>query len=307
MYWHVTVPDYQSLMAPVLRALADGQEQPNSQLRETLAGQLDLNDEDLRAIIPSGSPLFASRVHWAVTYLYHAGLLSRPRRGVVQITQRGREVLVKHPDRVDLTVLSQFEEFVEFRSPSRGASGPDDGVPGSAEATPRETVSAAVEEANAAVAAEVLDRVRGREPAFLEHLVLEVLTAMGYGGVAGAAEHLGRVGDEGLDGVIRQDALGLDRIYVQAKRYRAEQSVGRPEIQAFVGALQGTQADRGIFITTSRFTADAATYAERVPARVVLIDGRMLAELMVKHNIGVQDQETYVIKRIDEDFFEDAE
>jgi restriction system protein len=207
---------------------------------------------------------------------------------------------------VDLTVLSQFEEFVEFRSPSRSAGGPETGVPGIAEATPRETVSAAVEEANAAVAAEVLDRVRGREPAFLEHLVLDVLTAMGYGGVAGAAEHLGRVGDEGLDGVIRQDALGLDRIYVQAKRYRAEQSVGRPEIQAFVGALQGTQADRGIFITTSRFTADAATYAERVPARVVLVDGRMLAELMVKHNIGVQDQETYVIKRIDEDFFEDA-
>jgi restriction system protein len=307
MCWHVAVPDYQSLMAPVLHALADGQEQPNSRLRETLAGQLDLTDEDLRATIPSGSPLFASRVHWAVTYLYHAGLLSRPRRGVVQITQRGREVLAKHPDRVDLTVLNQFEEFVEFRSPSRDAIGPESGVPGTVEATPRETVSVAIEEANAAVAAEVLDRVRGREPAFLEHLVLDVLTAMGYGGVAGAAEHLGRVGDEGLDGVIRQDALGLDRIYVQAKRYRAEQSVGRPEIQAFVGALQGTQADRGIFITTSRFTADAATYAERVPARVVLIDGRMLAELMVKHNIGVQDQETYVIKRIDEDFFEDAE
>lgn len=303
----MTIPDYQSLMAPVLGALADGQEQPNSHLRETLAGQLHLTEEDLKATIPSGSPLFASRVHWAVTYLYHAGLLSRPRRGVVQITQRGREVLAKHPDRIDLSVLSEFEEFVEFRRPAQRAPGPEAGVPSAAEATPRETVSAAVEEANAAVAAEVLNRVRGREPAFLEHLVLDVLTAMGYGGAAGAAEHLGRSGDEGLDGVIRQDALGLDRIYVQAKRYGSEQSVGRPEIQAFVGALQGTQAGRGIFITTSRFTADAATYAQRVPARVVLIDGRMLAQLMVKHNIGVQDQETYVIKRIDEDFFEDVE
>ena len=171
---------------------------------------------------------------------------------------------------------------------------------------PRETVSAAVEEANAAVAAEVLDRVRGQEPAFLEHLVLDVLTAMGYGGPAGAAEHLERSGDQGLDGVIRQDALGLDRIYFQVKLYGAEQSVGWPEIQAFVEALQGTQAGRGIFITTSRFTADAISYVERVPARVVLIDGPMLADLMVRHNIGVRDQETYVIKRIDEDFFEDT-
>jgi restriction system protein len=247
-----------------------------------------------------------SRLHWAITYLYHAGLVARPRRGVVQITQRGREVLTKHPDRVDVSVLGQFPEFIEFRTPSRRGGPPEANGPDITETPPRETVSAAVEEANAAVAAEVLDRVRGQEPAFLEHLVLDVLTAMGYGGAAGAAEHLGRSGDQGLDGVIRQDALGLDRIYVQAKRYGAEQSVGRPEIQAFVGALQGTQAGRGIFITTSRFTADAISYVERVPARVVLIDGRMLADLMVKHNIGVQDQETYVIKRIDEDFFEDT-
>jgi restriction system protein len=304
MTFGVTIPDYQSLMAPVLHVLADGQEHSTAQLRDTLAGQLHLTGEDLRATIPSGGLLFANRVHWAVTYLYHAGLAARPRRGVVQITQRGRDVLAKHPDRIDLSVLSQFQEFVEFRSPSERARRKA-GVAGITETTPRETVSAAVEEANAAVAAEVLDRVRGREPAFLEHLVLDVLTAMGYGGAAGSAEHLGRAGDEGLDGVIRQDALGLDRIYVQAKRYGADQSVGRPEIQAFVGALQGTQAGRGIFITTSRFTADAAAYAQRVAARVVLIDGRRLAELMVKHNVGVQDQETYVIKRIDEDFFED--
>jgi restriction system protein len=293
-------------MAPALHALTDSQEHSIPHLREAIAGQLRLTEEDLRATIPSGSPLFASRLHWAITYLYHAGLVARPRRGVVQITQRGREVLTKHPDRVDVSVLGQFSEFIEFRTPSRRGGPPEANGPDITETPPRETVSAAVEEANAAVAAEVLDRVRGQEPAFLEHLVLDVLTAMGYGGAAGAAEHLGRSGDQGLDGVIRQDALGLDRIYVQAKRYGAEQSVGRPEIQAFVGALQGTQAGRGIFITTSRFTADAISYVERVPARVVLIDGRMLADLMVKHNIGVQDQETYVIKRIDEDFFEDT-
>jgi restriction system protein len=302
----VAVPDYQSLMAPALHALAGGQERSLAQLREAIAGQFRLTEEDLKATIPSGSPLFASRLHWAITYLYHAGLVTRPRRGIVQITQRGQEVLARHPDRVDVNVLSQFDEFIEFRTPSRRAGQPEAARQNLTGATPRETVSAAVEEANAAVAVEVLGRVRDREPAFLEHLVLDVLTAMGYGGAAGAAEHLGRSGDQGLDGVIRQDALGLDRIYVQAKRYGAEQSVGRPEIQAFVGALQGTQAGRGIFITTSRFTADATSYVERVPARVVLIDGRMLADLMVKHNIGVQDQETYVIKRIDEDFFEDT-
>jgi len=249
--------------------------------------------------------LFANRLHWAVTYMHQAGLVSRPKRGVVRITDRGRKVAAAHPERVDVGVLSEFSEFIEFKSRShaRRQTGQPELVKN--EATPREAVSTAVDEANAAVAAEVLDRVRQREPAFLERLVLAVLTAMGYGGAAGAAEHLGKSGDEGLDGVIRQDPLGLDRIYVQAKRYGANSAVGRPEIQEFVGALHGAQADRGIFITTSRFTAEAITYADRVAARVVLIDGAALSALMVRHNIGVQDQQTYVIKRVDEDYFEE--
>jgi restriction system protein len=196
---------------------------------------------------------------------------------------------------------------VEFKSRTRAASTDalqlnetHDAVP------PTESIANAVKLANTALADELLDRVRDRDPAFLEHLVLRILTAIGYGGVNGAAEHLGRSGDEGLDGVIRQDALGLDRIYVQAKRYAENRAVGRPEIQEFVGALHGAQADRGIFITTSRFTPDAHTYAERVQARVILISGIELAQLMVRHNIGVQVRDTYVIKRIDEDFFEDA-
>jgi restriction system protein len=245
-------------------------------------------------------------MHWGVTYLYQAGLLSRPKRGVVCVTDRGRNVAAAHPDRVDIRMLSEFPEFIEFTSRSRrpghtAGSELDSDV----EATPREAVSAAVDEANAAVAAEVLDRVRQHEPAFLERLVLSVLTAMGYGGAAGEAEHLGKSGDEGLDGVIRQDPLGLDRIYVQAKRYGAARAVGRPEIQEFVGALHGAQADRGIFITTSRFTPEAVTYADRVAARIILIDGQALSALMVQHNVGVQDQHTYVIKRIDEDFFDE--
>lgn len=251
--------------------------------------------------------MLASRLHWAVTYLVQAGLASRPKRGVVRITDRGQKVAVDHPDRVDNRVLAEFPEFIEFTSRSRmpKQSGEPD-LDAEDVAPPREAVSAAVEEANAAVAAEVLDRVRQRDPAFLEGLVLSLLTAMGYGGVAGAAEHLGKVGDEGLDGVIRQDALGLDRIYVQAKRYGAARAVGRPEIQEFVGALHGAQADRGVFITTSRFTPDASTYADRVAARVILIDGQTLSRLMVSHNIGVQDQQTFVIKRVEEDFFEET-
>jgi restriction system protein len=300
------VPDYQSLMAPVLGALADGGDHSLGELRAVLSERLGLTEEDLQAKIASGTPLFANRLHWAVTYMYQAGLLSRPKRGVVRITGRGRKVAAAHPDRVDVGVLSEFPEFIEFKSRSHAPRQTGQPDLAKTEATPREAVSTAVDEANAAVAAEVLDRVRQREPAFLEQLVLAVLTAMGYGGAAGAAEHLGRSGDEGLDGVIRQDPLGLDRIYVQAKRYGASRAVGRPEIQEFVGALHGAQADRGIFITTSRFTPEATTYADRVAARVVLIDGAALSALMVRHNIGVQDQQAYVIKRVDEDFFDES-
>lgn len=300
------VPDYQSLMAPALAVLADGDDRSLAQLRVILADRLSLTEEDLQATIPSGTPLFANRLHWAITYMYQAGLLSRPKRGVVRITGRGRKVAATHAERVDVGVLSGFPEFIEFKSRSHEPRQTDQSELGENKATPREAVSTAVDEANAAVAAEVLDRVRQREPAFLERLVLAVLTAMGYGGAAGAAEHLGKVGDEGLDGVIRQDPLGLDRIYVQAKRYTATRAVGRPEIQEFVGALHGAQADRGIFITTSRFTQEATTYADRVAARVVLIDGADLSALMVRHNIGVQDQQAYVIKRVDEDFFDES-
>jgi restriction system protein len=242
-----------------------------------------------------------------------AGLVERPRRAVNQITERGLDVLRDHPVRVDNHILEQFEEFRDFRARSARASGTSEPPSGTsrvaaadaAEQTPAETIAGAVEEINGAVAADVLKRIRGQSPAFLETLVLKVLTAMGYAGAAGSADHLGRSGDEGLDGVIKQDKLGLDRIYVQAKRYGREH-LGRPDIQGFVGALHGAQADRGVFITTSRFSPDAYNYAEKVNARVILIDGLMLARLMVEHNIGAQDDETFVLKKIDEDFFEES-
>lgn len=307
----MAIPNYQAFMAPVLHVLGDGQPRPLKEVRELVAVRQGISDEDRSAHIKSGVSLFESRVNWAVTYLAQAGLLTRPRRAIQQITDRGRQVLQEYPDRVDNNILEQFPEFQDFKSRARATSQPSE-TQATADPSPnvtqppRETITAAVEENNAAVAADVLSRVQEQDPAFLENLVLKVLTAMGYSGAAGSAERLGRTGDEGLDGVIKQDRLGLDRIYVQAKRYASDRTVGRPDIQGFVGALHGAQADRGVFITTSKFSADAYSYAEKVNARVVLIDGVMLANLMVEHNIGAEDAESFVLKRLDEDFFEEG-
>lgn len=311
----MAVPDYQSLMSPLLGALADGEAHRIRDLRSHLAEELSLSEEDLNESIPSGSNTFASRLHWAATYMAQAGLLTRPQRGFAQITPRGKEALAAQGSDINNAYLAEFQEFREFQARARGsarkathkvqpqspaASAHDDS------ATPSEAMEAVVSEANASLAGDLLERVRANDPVFLERLVLLVLTRMGYGDRSiGAAEHLGRSGDEGIDGVIRQDALGLERIYVQAKRYAADRPISRPDIQAFVGALQGQQADRGVFITTSRFTADAQDYAERVNARIILIDGDYLAQLMIRHNVGVQDEQTFTLKRMDEDFFSD--
>lgn len=294
-------------MIPVLHALSDGQVRHWREVREPVAADLRLTDEDHEDVLPSGQSRFDNRIQWAITHVAQAGLITRPRRGHVQITARGKDMLAEHPDRIDIRILNQFEEYRDFRNRSRSANHDDatngvdsDGSSG----TPLEAIAEAVRESNEALASEVLQRVMTREPAFLERLVLTLLTSMGYGGRAGAAEHWGRAGDGGIDGVVRQDVLGLDRVYVQAKRYGLDHPVGRPDIQAFVGALHGQQADRGVFITTSRFSADAQAYVDRIPNRIVLIDGRRLAELMILHNVGVQDESTFVIKRVDEDFFE---
>ena len=301
------VPDYESLMHPVLSVLSDGESRTIASLREEVADNLGLTDEDRAERIPSGSRLYDNRMHWSVTYLVQAECLVRPRRGVVAITDRGRHLLRQHPDRIDGSHLEQFPEFMEFKNRTgrkRKRKKAPATSPSPAPTTPKERLSEAVEESNSAVADEVIRRIREREPTFLEDVVLDLLTAMGYGGREGAAEHLGRSGDEGLDGVIRQDALGLDRVYVQAKRYAAERAIGRPEIQAFVGALHGAQADRGVFIATSRFTNEARDYADRVNARLVLIGAEELGDLMVRHSVGVQVEETFALKEVDEDYFE---
>ena len=303
----MAVPEFQAFMVPVLRALSDGQMRYWREVREPVESELGLTDEDHEDTLPSGQSRFDNRVQWSITHLFQAGLLARPKRGHVQITVRGKEILAENPDRVDIRLLSRFEEYRDFRSRSRSTDrdeAGDSAESGDLTATPLEAIAEAVRESNEALATEVLQRVFDQAPVFLKRLVLTLLTAMGYGGRAGAAEHWGGSGDGGIDGVVRQDVLGLDRVYVQAKRYAADHPVGRPDIQAFVGALHGQQADRGVFITTSRFSAEARSYVERIPNRIVLIDGRRLAELMILHNVGVQDESTFVLKRVDEDFFE---
>lgn len=307
----MAVPDYQSLMGPLLSVLSDGAPRTTKELRTVLSGELALSDDDLRETLASGSPVFSSRLHWAATYMAQAGLVSRPKRGLLQITDRGRSAFRERRLGIDNSFLAEFSEFREFKSRARTKTKrvPEPVSPAGlavddSATTPLEAIEASVQEANAAVASQLLERILLQEPVFLERLILQVLTRIGYGdGGTSNAQHLGRSGDEGIDGVIRQDVLGLEKVYVQAKRYAVERAISRPDIQAFVGALHGQQADRGVFITTSRFTADAKEYAERVAARVVLIDGEYLTRLMIRYNVGVEDEETFVIKRIDEDFF----
>jgi restriction system protein len=298
----VAIPDYQALMRSSLQALADGQERTPREIYDLVATIEGITDDERAQLIPSGTQtMFNNRVSWAVSDMAKAGLIVRPRRGVASITDRGRKVLEEYPDRIDLAVLRQFPEFLVFRDrqPRKSPVDPDP-VP-----SPTEAISALVEEVNATVAAEVLQRVLAQPPVFLERLVLTLLQKMGYGGIEAMSEHLGGSGDQGLDGVIRQDALGLDVVYVQAKRYAPDRTIGRPDIQAFVGALNGARAERGIFITTSSFSRDARTYVDRVQTRLVLIDGAMLAREMVARNVGVDVRESHEVKRIDEDFFEE--
>lgn len=301
------VPDFQTIMRPLLERFADGQEHKVADVRTSLALHFALSAEELAEQIPSGHQKFHNRVGWATTYLYRTGMLERPRRSVYRITERGRHVLEVNPHRIDLKVLSEFGEFHEFRQPNQSgdAATSDAGLSGSegvSERTPEELIDGAYDELRAALAADLLDRVREQSPDFFEQLVLDVLQAMGYGGRReDAVKRLGKSGDEGVDGVIREDELGLDQIYVQAKRWA--NPVGRPEIQKFFGALHGQRATKGVFITTSTFSSDAVIYAESVTPRIVLVDGRELARLMIDHGVGVTVARTYSLKRVDLDYF----
>lgn len=303
----MAVPDFQTVMRPMLALLADGNERPITAIRAELAQHFDLTPDELAERIPSGRvTTFQSRVGWAATHLKHTKLIARPRRAVYVITDRGRDVLAQHPDRVDLRVLAEFEEFAAFRGARSGEtrSVTEGAEPIPTEATihtPEEQIEEAFRVLRRTLAEDLLDRIAEQSPAFFEQLVLDVLHAMGYGGTRDAAERLGQSGDGGVDGVIREDPLGLDLIYVQAKRWA--NVVGRPEIQKFFGALHGRRATKGVFITTSSFSREATEYADGVTPRVILVDGTELAQLMIEHSVGVTSARRYDVKRLDLDYF----
>ena len=247
-----------------------------------------------------------NRVGWALTYLSQAGLVERPSRGHLQITPSGQDVLVRYGDRVDLKVLEQFPSYLEFRDRTREAkAGSDPSVEhAAAEVSPEDLLATAVAENKAALEGELLKRALSLDPRGFELLVLRLLAAMGYG-KSGAVEHSGQSGDGGIDGIISQDPLGLDRIYLQAKQYATDRTVGRPTLQAFAGALMSAQGDRGVFLTTASFTREAIEEARRVNLRIELIDGKRLAELMLRHGVGVQAKTSVTLYDLDEDFFEE--
>ena len=308
----MSIPDFQSMMLPVLKALGS-EPQSIEAIRDTIAREYQLSDADRSELLPSGRQgRFNNRVAWALGYLKQAQLLTKPRRGFYQASERGRDVLARQPGRIDIAYLMQFPEFQEFRSRSRSTVDERaDVIPTDAKEelkatlTPDEQVREGYRTLRTNLATELLSRIQAASPAFFETLVVDLLVAMGYGGSQeDAASVVGRSGDEGIDGIIKEDKLGLDNIYLQAKRWKESRTVGRPDVQQFAGALQGQRARKGVFITTSTFSRDAVQYAKSLQTTIVLVDGTQLAQLLLDHRVGVSVQETIHLLKIDEDYFE---
>jgi len=301
------IPDYQTLMLPLLTIAGDGKVHTKREALSVLAEQFKLTEDERKELLPSGNQaIFDNRVGWARTYLKKAVLIEYVQRGQFQITERGKSVLAKNLPRIDVPYLRQFPEFLEFhKKPSHTTTVQEQVEELEAVETPEELVASGYLNLRQQVEHELLLRVKDCPPEFFERLVVKLLTTIGYGGsLADAGKALGKSGDGGVDGVIKEDKLGLDQIYIQAKRWD-DTTVGRPEIQKFVGALHGKRARKGIFITTSTFSKDAQEYANSVETKVILIDGSRLVELMFDYGVGVSTVNNYVVKRIDSDFFED--
>ena len=302
----MAVPDFQSLMLPLLKFSADGEEHSMQEAREGLAEVMRLSQEDLEKRLPSGRQYtFANRVAWAKVYLTQAGILESPKRGKFNISNRGKQILIEAPDRISIKYLEQFEEFQEFRqasSKNRTQKVTHVGDHDTSSTTPEETLEQAYQQLRDEVANELLHLIKANTPEFFEKLVIHLIVSMGYGGsVKEAGKATRKTADEGIDGIIKEDRLGLETIYLQAKRWEAV--VGRPEIQKFVGALHGQRAKKGVFITTSRFSEEALDYVGQIDPKVVLLDGADLVQLMIDHGVGVSSAETYEVKKVDTDFF----
>jgi restriction system protein len=301
------IPDYQTLMLPVLRLAAEGETRV-ADVAERVAEAFGLSAEEREQLLPSGRQrVLHNRVHWAKFYLSKAGLIASPARGRFVATEKGRALLATGPERIDVALLLQDSEFRAFYrnegdEDEGSAAKADDAAP--VTTTPEEQIDAAHATLMAALRDELLQRILANSPAFFEQVIVDLLVAMGYGGShKDAAAQLGRSGDGGVDGVVNEDRLGLDRIYVQAKRYAPGSPVGRPDVNGFVGSLVGLGASKGVFVTTSTFSQPARDFVKHLAQRVILIDGRELADLMIEHGVGVREYRKVEFKRLDEDFF----
>ena len=304
----MTIPDYQTLMLPVLRLASDQREHKFSDSVQSLAAEFSLSDEEISELLPSGSQaVFNNRVGWARSYLKQAGLLVSPKRGYFTITEQGLKLLAENPAKINVSLLERYPEFQEFRNRKKDQSKTNDAgdfIEMVTRETPEDALASAYRLLRKSLEDEVLSTVKDSSPSFFERLVVDLLVKMGYGGNRqDAGRALGKSGDGGIDGIINEDQLGLDVIYIQAKRW--DGTVGRPEIQKFAGALQGQRARKGVFITTSNFSKDALEYVSMIESKIVLIDGAKLASLMAEHNVGVSAVGRYEIKKIDSDYFDE--
>jgi restriction system protein len=301
----MAMPDYQSVMLAVLKLAGDGKVDSLRETVDTLADQFRLTDEERRQLLPSGrQPTFDNRVGWARTYMKKAGLLESTKRAHFKITTRGRLVLEENPPEINVSFLRRYPKFVEFQRPKRKEVVKVEMPEEAGAQTPEEGMEAAYQQLRESLAAELLDTVKSSSPAFFERLVIDLLLKMGYGGTReDAGQAVGSSGDGGIDGIIKEDRLGLDTVYIQAKKW--EGTVGRPEIQKFAGALLAQRARRGVFITTSDFSQAAREYPSRIDSTIVLIDGTTLTRLMIDFDIGVTGVATYELKRVDSDYFTD--
>ena len=305
----MAIPDYQTLMLPVLKLAADQAEHKFSQAVEELADEFSLTPEERNELLSSGSQaVFNNRVGWARSYLKQAGLLESPKRGYFRISESGLNFLKTNPPKIDSSVLEQFPEFIEFKNRKKDKSEKNDVAEPATEPeetqTPEDSLASAYSKLQSSLESEILSSVKEASPSFFERLVVDLLVKMGYGGNRkDAGKALGKSRDGGIDGIINEDRLGLDVIYIQAKRW--EGTVGRPEIQKFAGALQGQRARKGVFITTSNFTKEAKEYVSMIDVKIILIDGDLLSTLMVDHNVGASTVGQYEVKKLDSDYFDE--
>lgn len=304
----MAIPDFQRIMLPLLKFIADGQEHTNREAIDALAKEFVLTEDEQKQLLPSGQQcVFDNRVAWARAHMKMAGLVENTKRGIFQITKRGTQLLKKSPSEINLRILRDFPEYIDARDRNQGKqTGENSAITDEQESkTPAERLEEAYEMLRKNLAGEILSQLKASSPNFFEKVVVEVLVKMGYGGSRkDAGQAIGRSGDEGIDGIIKEDRLGLDIIYIQAKRW--ENTVTRPEIQKFAGALQGKRARKGIFITTSDFSQNSHEYVSAIESKIILIDGQQLSQLMIDFGVGVATDAIYELKRLDSDYFTES-